>query len=141
MVRRIPSVVAAVALFLGTAGSAGTQEEAIEQARTAALAWLPILDAHQYDDSWEAAGEALRGAVTQKEWTLRWSATLGPLGAVTSRGVKSSKYSTTMFGAPDGEYVVLGFDTARENKRTVVETVVLRKEPDGLWRVSGYRIH
>jgi hypothetical protein len=45
-----------------------------------------------------------------------------------------------MRGAPDGEYVVLKFDTAFETKQTAVETVILMKESDGLWRVGGFNI-
>ncbi len=137
---RIPGLVAGLVLLLGTSAPAGAQEGAIEQARTAARVWLALLDGHEYYESWDAAGGLLKGAVSQEEWTVRWSATLGPLGAVASRIAKSSEYSTKLPGAPDGEYVILNFDTAFVNKQTVVETVVLRKEPDGLWRVSGYRI-
>ena len=140
MVRRIPGVVAGLVLLLVTTAPAGAQEAAVEPARTAARAWLALLDGYEFDESWRAAGEVLKGAVTQKEFATTMSATLGPLGVMTSRGAKSSEYSTTLPGAPDGEYVVLKFDTAFENKQTAVETVVLRKEPDGLWRVSGYFI-
>ncbi len=140
MGRWIPVVVAGLALLLGPTAPAGAQEGAIEQARTAARAWLALLDGYEFDESWRAAGEMLKGAVTQEEFSTTMSATLGPLGAVTSRGAKSSEHKTTLPGAPDGEYVVLKFDTTFENKQTAVETVVLRKQPDGLWRVSGYFI-
>lgn len=138
---RIPGAVAGLVLLLGTTAPAGAQEQgAIEPARTAARSWLALLDGYEFGESWRAAGEMLKGAVTQEEFSTTMSATLGPLGAVTSRGVKSSEYSTTLPGTPEGEYVILKFDTVFENKFTAVETVVLKKEPDGLWRVSGYRI-
>ncbi len=140
MVRRILGVMATVVLLNAGVGPVGANEEAIAQARTAANAWFALLDAHEFDESWETAGELLRGTVTRKEWTQKWSATLGPLGAVTSRAVNSSEFSTTWRGAPDGEYVLLKFDTVFENKQKAVETVALRKEADGLWRVSGYFI-
>ena len=133
-------VLAGLALLLGPNAPAGAQEAAIEQARTAARAWLALLDGYEFEESWRAAGEMLKGTVTQEEFATKMSATLGPLGAVSSRGAKSSEHSTTLPGAPDGEYVVLKFDTVFKNEQSAVETVVLRKEPDGLWRVSGYRI-
>ena len=68
------------------------------------------------------------------------SVTRGPLGKAGSRGVRSSEYSTTMPGAPDGEYVVVRFDTTFESGQTALETVVLKKETDGLFRVQGYFI-
>ena len=140
MGRRISVVAPGLVLLLGMTAPAGAQEAAIEQARTAGRAWLALLDGHEYDESWDAAGELLKGAVTRDEWTAKLSVTLGPMGSVQSRGVQTSEFSTTLPGAPDGEYVILKFKTAFENKQTAVETVILRKEPDGLWRVSGYRI-
>lgn len=115
-------------------------DEAVSQARTAALAWLAQLDAREYGETWKAAGELLQGAVTQKEWVAKVGATLGPMGSVTSREAKSSEYATSLPGAPAGEYVVLKFDLVFENTQKAVETVILGKEKDGLWRVSGWNI-
>jgi hypothetical protein len=133
-------VVGALAPLVVLAGPALAQDEAIEEAKTAARAWLLLQDRHDFDASWKSAGEPLRAAVAQKEWTAKWSVTLGPLGGVGSRGLKSAEYATTLPGSPEGDYVVLKYDTAFENKQTAVETLILKKEPDGLWRVSGYFI-
>jgi hypothetical protein len=140
MARPILGILGALALLPGLAGSARADAESIEQATTAAQAWLGLLDDQEFDESWRMAGELLKVAVAQEEWTAKLSVTLGPLGKKTSRGVKSSEYSTTMPGAPDGEYVLLQFDTSFESKQSAVETVVMMKESDGLWRVSGYFI-
>jgi len=43
-------------------------------------------------------------------------------------------------GAPDGEYVVIQYDSSFENKTEAVETVTPMLDPDGVWRVSGYYI-
>ena len=131
MARRIVTVVGTLGLLLGLADSVRADAESIEQATTAA---------QEFDESWRLAGELLKVAVAQEEWTAKLSVTLGPLGKKTSRGVRSSEYSTTMPGAPDGEYVLLQFDTSFENKQSAVETVVMTKESDGLWRTSGYYI-
>jgi len=140
MARRIVTVVGTLGLLLGLADSVRADAESIEQATTAAQAWLGLLDDQEFDESWRMAGELLKVAVAQEEWTAKLSVTLGPLGKKTSRGVRSSEYSTTMPGAPDGEYVLLQFDTSFENKQSAVETVVMMKESDGLWRTSGYYI-
>jgi hypothetical protein len=42
-------------------------------------------------------------------------------------------------GEPDGEFLTLVFATSFESKNAT-ETVVLMKESDGQWRVSGYRV-
>ncbi len=49
-------------------------------------------------------------------------------------------FTRTVPGAPDGEYVVIQFDTQFENKAAAVETVTPMREKDGSWRVSGYFI-
>lgn len=140
MVPRITTLIGVVALLLGSATAAQTQEEEKVEARTAAREWLALLDAQEYDETWKAAGALLKAAVSQEEWSAKLSVTLGPLGKVESRAVRSTEYSTTMPGAPDGEYVVVQFDTTFENKQTALENVVMRKQPDGIWRVAGYRI-
>jgi hypothetical protein len=43
-------------------------------------------------------------------------------------------------GAPDGEYVVIQFETSFENKKSAIETVTPMIEINGGWRVSGYFI-
>jgi hypothetical protein len=44
----------------------------------------------------------------------------------------------TLPGAPDGESVVIQYDTQFEHKAHAVETVVPMRERDGSWKVSGY---
>jgi hypothetical protein len=58
---------------------------------------------------------------------------------VISRDVISSDYHTTLPGAPDGEYIVIRFKTAFENKSESIETVTQIKDGDQ-WKVSGYFI-
>jgi hypothetical protein len=50
----------------------------------------------------------------------------------------SSEYKRALPGAPDGEYVVIRYDTQFEHKAHAVETVVPMRERDGSWKVSGY---
>jgi hypothetical protein len=62
------------------------------------------------------------------------------LGKLLSRKLKSATYKTTMPGAPDGEYVVIQYDSSFEHKQAAVETVTPMLDKDGKWRVSGYYI-
>ena len=63
-----------------------------------------------------------------------------PLGNVVSRQLRSRTYATELPGAPDGEYVVIQFNTTFENKQVAVETVTPMLEDDGSWLVAGYFI-
>ena len=83
-----------------------------------------------------------KGLVTQEQWRDKLTAVRVPLGKVITRGVLSSSYNTILPGAPDGEYVVLQFETQFENKKTAVETVIMvleNKESDE-WKLTSYFI-
>jgi hypothetical protein len=49
-------------------------------------------------------------------------------------------YTTTLPGAPDGEYVVIQYQSSFGKKNLAVETVTPMLDQDGVWRVSGYFI-
>jgi hypothetical protein len=57
-----------------------------------------------------------------------------------SRKVISARYATSLPGAPDGEYVVIRYETEFTNGKEAVETVTPCLEKDGSWKVSGYYI-
>jgi predicted SnoaL-like aldol condensation-catalyzing enzyme len=63
-----------------------------------------------------------------------------PLGKVISRKLKTTSYQTTLPGAPDGQYVVIQFETSFQNKKSASEIVTPMVDKDGKWRVSGYYI-
>jgi len=87
----------------------------------------------------EAAG-LFRGAVTQDQWVHSLNAVRTPLGWLMSRKVQSKTYTTALPGAPDGEYVIIRFETSFVNKARAIETVTPMMDKDGIWRVSGYYI-
>ncbi len=109
-------------------------------ARLATESWLKVVDAGEYQASWEQAAKLFKGAVTQEQWVQVAKGTRAPLGKLVSRKVKSRQYTEKLPDAPDGEYVVIQFDSAFENKASAVETATPMLDPDGVWRVSGYYI-
>ena len=109
-------------------------------AEKSALAWLSLVDAGNYEESWREAASFFRGAVSQEDWKKAMVGNRQPLGKMLSRKVKSRTYRESLPGAPDGKYVVLELDASFENKKTAVETVTPMREPDGTFRVSGYFI-
>ena len=62
------------------------------------------------------------------------------MGKVISREVESKQYTKTVPGAPDGEYVIIEFETSFENKKAAIETVIAMLDEDGSWRIAGYYI-
>lgn len=106
----------------------------------AAQDWLALIDSGKYTESWTEAAQLFKGAVTADQWAGQVKGVRGPLGKVLKRTVKSKNYSKTLPGAPDGQYVVIQFETSFENKKNAVETVTPMLDKDGKWRVSGYYI-
>ena len=121
-------------------GAVLANEAAKMAAEASAKSWLDRVDQGDYSGSWEQGSKLFKSAVTQQKWIDQLSAVRGPLGKLVSREVKSTEYTTTMPGAPDGEYVVIQYNTSFENKRRAIETVTPMKEKDGTWKVSGYFI-
>jgi len=103
-------------------------------------AWLSLVDEGNYAESWNQVAGLFKNAVTKEQWQSTVKAVRTPLGKVVVRKLKSKKYTETMPGAPDGEYVVIQYETTFENKKSAVETVTPMLDKDGKWRVSGYYI-
>jgi hypothetical protein len=115
-------------------------EEAEKKAAEASDAWLALVDSGQYAKSWEAAAALFKNALSKEEWSQSLKAVRKPLGRVIKRNARSKQYATSLPGAPDGEYVVVQYETVFENKKSSVETVTPMLDKDGKWRVSGYYI-
>jgi hypothetical protein len=65
---------------------------------------------------------------------------MGEVRRCRARAARAVEVAGAQIGAPDGEYVVLKYDTVFDKKEHAVETVTPMKDADGLWRVSGYFI-
>jgi hypothetical protein len=139
MVRTIASLVA-VALALSVITAIAQDSDKEKKAVSAAEKWLSMVDEGKYSDSWQGAAEYLRNAISQEQWNRSLQAVRKPLGKIVSRQMKTATYRTSLPGAPDGEYVVIKFDTSFENKKAAIETVTPMMDQDGTWRVSGYYI-
>lgn len=116
-------------------------DEGIEKkAVSAARDWLALIDRGKYGESWETAALFFKNAVTQEQWKQSLEGVRKPLGKVIQRKVKSKQHAKSLPGAPDGDYVIVQFETSFENKRAAIETVTPMLDKDGVWKVSGYYI-
>jgi hypothetical protein len=96
------------------------------------------VDAGNYAQSWEDTGNVLKANVAKDQWLEVLSRNRGPLGALISRKLTSAEYTTKLPGAPDGQYVVLQYESSFEHKSSVSETVTPMLDKDGTWRVCLY---
>ena len=137
--KRLFAAAAATLILIGLATSAD-DSDAVAQAQVAARSWLALTDSAKYGQSWEEAASLFKGAVTKVDWEKAVKGVRSPLGALKDRKVRSATFTRTLPGAPDGEYVVIQFESQFENKAEAIETVTPMREKDGAWRVSGYFI-
>lgn len=126
-------------LLLSTIALEAQAQGRLEAAEAAARGWLAEVDAAEYNRSWKNAATLFKSQVSAQQWRDAIAGTREPMGAVKSRTLSSANYTTSLPGAPDGEYVVLQFATEFENKKVAIETVTPMLD-DGTWRVSGYYI-
>jgi len=116
------------------------EQDKEEIALTASKSWLTLIDEGRYSESWEKAATYFKNAVGKEQWKKLLVAFRKPLGKVLSRKLISKRYTKTLPGTPDGEYVVVQYRTRFENKSIGIETVTPMLDGDGKWRVSGYYI-
>jgi hypothetical protein len=111
-----------------------------QSAVNSAKAWLKLVDGGKYAESWDEASQYFKNAVPRDQWKTSLESFRSPLGEVLSRNLKSKHYTKTLPGAPDGEYVVILYETSFKNKQHAKETITPMRDQDGKWKVSGYYI-
>ncbi len=117
------------------------KEKAEDVALGVSNKWLSFVDKGDYSKSWEQAAEIFRTMVTKAEWEAKLNTFRKPLGKVSERKVKSKQFTTTLTNAPQGEYVVLEYETAFAHQKTLTETVTCIRGKDEKWKVAGYYIN
>jgi Protein of unknown function (DUF4019) len=135
---RSASVLLLLALTLSLRVQA--QQKPEQLAQHSAESWLALVDSGKYADSWQEAAAMFKAAVTKEKWESMVQPVRDPLGKLLSRKLKSATYTKTLPGAPDGEYVVIQYDTSFAHKQSAVETITPMLDKDGKWRISGYFI-
>jgi len=108
----------ALALLLSICAAVQAQLKPEQLAQQSADAWLALVDSGKYADSWQEASQLFKAAVTKEKWQDALRAGRNPLGKMLSRKLKSAAYKTTLPGAPDGEYVVIQYESSFEHKQS-----------------------
>jgi len=127
-------------LLLCASTIAQAQQKPEQLGQQSAQSWLALVDSGKYANSWDEAAQYFKSAVTKDQWLDALGQARTPQGKVLSRKLKSATYTKTLPNAPDGEYVVIQYDTDFEHKAGATEMIVPMLDKDGKWRVSGYFI-
>jgi len=127
-------------LFTVLSYSVNAEQSVEEAAIASSQEWLSLVDAGKYAESWDDAAGYLKNALPKQKWVESLQAYRKPLGKLISRKLIAKQYATALPGMPDGEYVVIEYETSFENKKSAIETITPMLDKDGTWRVSGYYI-
>lgn len=112
----------------------------VRPALEAANLWLGLADVNRAKQSWSQAAPVFQRAISADAWARSLQAARAPLGKVKSRTTKDAVFTRTLPGQPDGEYVVIQYDTVFENKAKASEMVTTVLGIDNRWRVAGYLV-
>ena len=135
---------ATAAVFLSLACGCNVAAAADDLDTSAGMAavteWLASIDRGAYGEGWDRAAQRFRESIDRPKWEIAADAARRPAGVVISRKLRTATFARALPGAPEGEYVVIQYDTVFEKVPLAAETVTSEREKDGAWRVSGYWI-
>ena len=114
-----------------------TAEE--QAAERQALGFLGYLDHGRFADSYAYTGMLIRTQLDRNAYAKQLEKARAGVGALLSRELINATYTTTVPGAPEGQYVVLNYGASFANRQQAEETITLAFAK-GYWRVSGYYI-
>ncbi len=138
MMKRVYVGFSAIILLVVSAVGISADDKKVA-AEQAAMQWLSLVDSEQYDESWEEASSRFQNQISSSDWAEALTAARKPFGSLVNRELVSATHTTSVPGAPDGDYVVLHFQTEFESTSQAVETITPMLE-EGQWKVSGYYI-
>jgi Protein of unknown function (DUF4019) len=138
--KTVRTIFAILIVFMPVSAAFAQNASAKQEAQKSGLQWLGTIDGGNYATSYDDAAAMFKAAVTQKQWVHSLDGVRASLGNVASRQLLNATYATSLPGAPDGEYVVMQFNSSFQNKREAVETLTMVLEKDGQWRSTGYFI-
>jgi serine/threonine protein kinase len=103
--------------------------------------WLSVVDSGKYAESWSMASHTFQCAIRQEEWVARLEQVRRPLGKIVTRKLRSVKGPRSLQNSAVGTRLEQKFSTSFVGLPAAVETLTCAKQPDGSWRIIGYRIH
>jgi len=112
----------------------------VRPALEAANLWLGLTDINRAGQSWEQAAPVFQRAISADAWAQSLQEARAPLGKVKSRKTKDAVFTRTIPGQPEGEYVVIQYDTVFDKKADAHEMVTMVFGIDSRWRVAGYLV-
>jgi ribosomal protein S20 len=107
----------------------------VQAAQKAAEAWLTLVDAEKYDESWKETSPFLQSHVPEKSWEKH----MQTMRAMVDRTLHTTQYRDQFPGLPAGEYVAFVWETYFGAKRTMLESLIMSFD-GSQWKPVGYAV-
>ncbi len=130
-------IVAALFMILIPLYNQSPDSEKVEQAKPAAIEFLGLIDGAKYAESWESSADLMRDKVTRNDWIDKLDKARNLSGDLVQRVQKSASYATEAKDSPEGEYIMLIYESDFQRAEDVSEYVTVMLEGDE-WKVAGY---
>jgi len=112
--------------------------EKINRATAAAFEFLQRIDNNDFEEARKEGATLLKERETLIGWVEKLRGVRNSLGSVIEREQIEVSYSTSAKDSPDGEYVMLTFNSQYQKRVAVSETVIVMLDKNRGWRVAGY---
>lgn len=122
-------------LLLPVAAMADPQADATN----AAKAWLALVDAGNFAQSWTDSSGLMQTRISKADWIKAAQPIHDQLGPVQAREPAGVEMMKSLPGAPDGDYAIVHFKTKFAKKADAKETVTMMMD-GGKWKSAGYFI-
>ncbi len=130
-------IVACIFMILYPLYSDKPDTEKIEQAQPVANAFLQKVDNGKFAESWQGSAALMKDKVTEKEWIEKLTKARELSGELVKRERKSATYATKVEDSPEGEYIMLIYNSSFKKADDVSEYVTVMLDGDQ-WKVAGY---
>jgi hypothetical protein len=120
--------------------SQADKDKAMNKAIQASGTWLKFLDEGKCGAGWDQTGDLLKQSSPKDAWCKQVAPLRAALGGVLSRKVNEADYRTQIEKGPEGQYVVIHYDTSFRATDHGTEQVTAALGKDGTWRPVGYYV-
>jgi uncharacterized cupin superfamily protein len=108
-----------------------------EAARNTAEQWLAKGDGGDHAGAWEMTTPDFRVQIRKEDWEARQETFYRQLGKPARRELIAAKYSASVPGVPEGEYVLIQYRRPIREGGPALETLTMRRAGDE-WQTAGY---
>jgi len=130
-------IVAALFMILIPLYNQSPDSGKVEQAKPASVEFLELIDDGKYAESWESSASLMRDKVAKNDWVDKLNKARNLSGGLVQRIQKSASYATEVEDSPEGEYIMLIYESDFQRAEEVSEYVTVMREGD-VWKVAGY---